>query len=58
MKINPRGTSSKCPICWSKLKENDYRKLGCPSCGFKGSRNYVNVRVKALSGRLDNPKQE
>jgi IS605 OrfB family transposase len=55
IRVNPRGTSSKCPICQSKLKENGYRRLRCPSCGFKGDRDYVaslNVRMKALSGGL------
>jgi len=56
VRVNPKGTSSKCPICQSKLKENGYRRLKCPSCGFEGDRDYVaalNLKMKALSGGLD-----
>ena len=56
IKVNPKGMSSKCPICQSKLKENGYRRLKCPSCGFEADRDYVaalNVRMKAFSGGLD-----
>jgi len=58
IKVNPRGTSSRCPICQSKLKSNGYRRLRCPSCGFEGDRDYVaalNLKMKALSGGLDSP---
>ena len=51
IKVNPKRTSSKCPICQSKLRENGYRRLKCPSCGFEGDRDYVaslNIRMKAL----------
>jgi len=50
IKVNPKGTSTKCPICQSKLKEVSYRRLRCPSCGFKGDRDYIaslNLRMKA-----------
>ena len=56
VKVNPRRTSSKCPICQSKLRENGYRRLKCPSCGFEGDRDYIaalNLKMKALSGGLD-----
>ena len=56
IKVNPKGTSSKCPICQSKLKSNSYRGLECPLCGFEGDRDYIaalNVRMKAFSGGLD-----
>ena len=56
VKVNPKGTSSKCPICQSKLKENGYRRLKCPSCGFEGDRDYIaalNLKMKAFSGGLD-----
>ncbi|MEM1605747.1 MAG: zinc ribbon domain-containing protein, partial [Fervidicoccaceae archaeon] len=32
--LNPRGTSSTCPKCCSKLVENSYRRLSCPRCGL------------------------
>ena len=56
IKVNPKGTSSKYPICQSKLKENGYKRLKCPSCGFKGDRDYIaslNLKMKAPSGGLD-----
>ena len=56
IKVNPRGTSSECPVCQSRLKENGYRRLRCPLCGFEAGRDYIaalNVRMKASSGRLD-----
>ena len=59
IKVNPKGTSTKCPICQSKLKEVSYRRLRCPSCGFEADRDYVaslNIRMKASSGGLDCPR--
>ena len=56
IKVSPKGTSTKCPICQSKLRENGYRRLKCPSCGFEGDRDYIaslNLKMKALSGGLD-----
>ena len=44
-----------------KLKENGYRRLRCPSCGFEGDRDYVaalNLRMKAFSGGLDSPQPD
>ena len=58
IKVNPKGTSSKCPVCQSKLKENGYRRLKCPSCRFEADRDYIaalNLKMKASSGRLDSP---
>ena len=58
VKVNPKGTSSKCPICQSKLKRVGYRRLRCSSCGFEGDRDYIaslNLRMKASSGGLDSP---
>jgi len=49
--IEPRGTSSTCPICNSKLKENGYRKLKCNRCGFEADRDTIailNIERKAL----------
>jgi IS605 OrfB family transposase len=48
---DPRGTSSECSLCDSKLEENGYRRLRCPSCGFEADRVVVgklNIRKKAL----------
>ena len=56
IKVSPKGTSTKCPICQSKLKEVSYRRLKCPSCGFEGDRDYIaslNLKMKAFSGGLD-----
>jgi len=61
VKVNPRRTSSKCPICQSKLKSNGYRRLRCPSCGFEGDRDYIaalNLKMKAFSGGLDSPQPD
>jgi len=49
--VDPRGTSSECPNCDSKLEENGYRRLRCPSCGFEADRDIVgklNTRKRAL----------
>jgi IS605 OrfB family transposase len=59
--INPRGTSSTCPICGSKLVENSHRKLKCPKCGFEADRDTVailNIEKKAyekMGGSLATP---
>jgi len=48
--IKPRGTSSTCPICGSKLVENSYRKLKCIKCGFEADRDataILNIEKKA-----------
>jgi len=39
--VNPRGTSSKCPKCSSKLVEDGYRTLRCRNCGFIGNRDVI-----------------
>ena len=49
--VDPRGTSSECPKCDSKLEENGYRRLRCPQCNFEADRDVVgklNIRKKAL----------
>ena len=49
--VDPRGTSSECPQCDSKLEENGYRRLRCPSCGFEADRDVIgklNTRKRAL----------
>jgi len=39
VKVNPRGTSSKCPKCGGKLFEDGYRVLRCRKCNFIGDRD-------------------
>jgi len=39
VKIDPKGTSSKCPRCSGKLVEYEYRVLRCRKCGFIGDRD-------------------
>jgi putative transposase len=39
VKINPRGTSSKCPRCGGKLVEYGHRVLRCRECSFMGDRD-------------------
>jgi len=49
--VDPRKTSSTCPICNSKLVENGYRRLKCLKCGFEADRDLIgalNIRRKAL----------
>ncbi len=49
--VDPRGTSSECPNCDTKLGENGYRRLRCPSCGFEADRDEIgklNIRKRAL----------
>jgi len=59
--VEPRGTSSTCPMCSSKLIENGYRRLKCSRCGFEADRDTVailNIEMKALSkmgGSLTTP---
>jgi putative transposase len=40
-KVNPRGTSSKCPRCGKKLTENKHRVLKCRKCNFTGDRDAI-----------------
>jgi putative transposase len=40
-KVNPRGTSSKCPRCGKKLAENKHRVLRCRKCNFIGDRDVI-----------------
>jgi len=35
VKVNPRGTSSRCPRCGGRLVEDGYRVLRCRKCGFE-----------------------
>ena len=52
VKINPRGTSLKCPRCGKKLAEYRHRVLRCRKCGFVGDRDVIaaiNLYKKFLS---------
>jgi IS605 OrfB family transposase len=59
--VEPRGTSSTCPVCSSKLAENGYRRLRCSRCGFEADRDTIavlNIEKRALSkmgGSLTTP---
>jgi IS605 OrfB family transposase len=56
--VNPNGTSSECPQCNSKLKENGYRRLKCPRCKFEADRDIIgklNIRKRALKKLRINP---
>ncbi|MEM3966345.1 MAG: RNA-guided endonuclease TnpB family protein [Ignisphaera sp.] len=39
--VNPRRTSSTCPRCGSRLKDNGGRVLRCSKCGFTGDRDVI-----------------
>jgi putative transposase len=41
--VNPRGTSSLCPICGVKLSPNGHRVLKCPKCGYENDRDVIAV---------------
>uniref|UniRef100_A0A7C5TKQ0 Cas12f1-like TNB domain-containing protein n=1 Tax=Ignisphaera aggregans TaxID=334771 RepID=A0A7C5TKQ0_9CREN len=41
VRVSPKGTSSKCPKCNSKLADNSYRILRCSKCNFIGDRDVV-----------------
>ena len=52
VKINPKGTSSKCPRCGGRLVEDGYRVLRCRKCGFIGDRDVtatINIYKKYVS---------
>ena len=52
VKVNPRGTSSKCPRCGGRLVEDGYRVLRCRKCGFVGDRDVtatINIYKKYIS---------
>jgi IS605 OrfB family transposase len=49
--VEPRGTSTTCPMCSSKLVENGYRRLRCATCGFEADRDtaaVLNIEKRAL----------
>uniref|UniRef100_A0A7C5UYU0 Cas12f1-like TNB domain-containing protein n=1 Tax=Ignisphaera aggregans TaxID=334771 RepID=A0A7C5UYU0_9CREN len=41
VKVCPRGISSKCSRCGSKLANSNYRTLRCSKCIFIGDRDVV-----------------
>jgi IS605 OrfB family transposase len=41
--VEPRGTSTTCPRCGSKMKENGYRVLKCARCSFEAGRDTIAV---------------
>jgi len=43
VKVNPSRSSTTCPKCKAKMKENGYRTLKCTNCGFEEHRDYVAV---------------
>ena len=53
VEIDPRNTSSTCPLCGSKLMRGDApRQLKCPRCGFKAGRDVIatlNLEKKHLT---------
>jgi IS605 OrfB family transposase len=59
--VDPMNTSTKCPRCSSKMRENGYRVFKCPVCGFEADRDTVavlNIEKRALTqmgGSLTTP---
>jgi len=41
--VSPSYSSTTCPKCGEKMKENGYRTLRCTRCGFEEHRDYVAV---------------
>jgi len=38
--VNPRGTSSLCPVCGGRLASNGHRRVKC-KCGYEGDRDVI-----------------
>jgi len=56
--VNPRGTSSKCPICRSQLRTYGWEKKYCPMCRREWNRDAmagVNISVKPVIEWLRRP---
>jgi len=59
--VKPRGTSSTCPKCSSRLVENSHRNLRCPRCGFEANRdtiavmNIESITLSKMGGSLAAP---
>jgi len=50
--VNPRATSSVCPICGGRLRRKGYRKLVCAECGRSWHRDEaaaVNIALAEIS---------
>ena len=43
IKVDPKSTSSKCPICGDKLVNNGNRILRCRKCNFIGDRDVIAI---------------
>jgi transposase len=41
--VEPEYTSSICPNCGSRLRENGYRRFKCPKCGLEEDRDGIAV---------------
>lgn len=51
VRVSPRGTSTACPKCDSRLASDGYRTLKCSSSGFIGDRDVVatiNLRIQLV----------
>ena len=59
--VEPKGTSTTCPMCSSKLTENSYRRMRCRKCGFEADRDTVAIlniekrALKQMGGSLATP---
>jgi len=59
--VEPKGTSTECPKCHSRMRENGYRRLKCPDCGFEADRDTVGVMniegraLEQMGGSLTTP---
>ncbi len=53
VEVDPRETSSTCPLCGAKLIHVSYRLVKCSNCGFVGHRDVVAVLnlYKKFTGR-------
>ncbi|WP_448577151.1 RNA-guided endonuclease TnpB family protein [Thermosphaera sp.] len=50
--VEPKGTSTTCPRCNTKMRGNGYRVLKCPACSFEADRDTIavlNIERKTLS---------
>ena len=59
-KVNPKGTSSTCPRCGSKLTANGYRRLRCSNCGLEADRDYIaalNLSMRGFPASLMAPER-
>jgi len=51
--VNPRGTSTKCPFCHTKMIKVGYRRLKCPRCGFEEDRDIIAIiNLSKMGGAL------